>query len=100
MVFIAWFLYLGGEPFWLTGSTRFKMGAEEITVPLQRLRGLGFLSRGDDLAERADIGSLRIHAHGCDRIHAEYDLGEGLGAGEMDMRPVIGVEGRECAEAR
>ena len=50
-----------------------------------------------DTADREDIGPLKIHVHGCNDIHIEYDF-EGLGSQELEMQRLAGVQGRECSE--
>jgi hypothetical protein len=94
-IFFAWFVYLDGNPFWLAGDTAFEYGVDEISIPTQRLHGLQFVTPNDELAVREDIGILKIHAHGCNSIHVEYDF-DGLGSRELDFDRLIAVQGREC----
>lgn len=95
-VFFAWFLFLNGDPFWLSGDTAFEYGVDAVDIPSQRLEGLDFISPGEDLADRIDVGTLHLHAHGCNLLHLEYDFGEELGSGELEMDRLVGVQGREC----
>ncbi len=94
-IFYGWFLYLGGQPFWLAGNTTFEYGDDEVTIPTQRLEGLEFVTPNGEFADRIDIGEIRIHIHGCNEMHVEYDFGE-LGSRELEFYKVEGVEGREC----
>ena len=96
-IFFAWFLYLEGQPFWLTGNTMFEYGVDEVTIPTQRLHGLEFVLPGSDMAVRDDIGTLKIHLHGCNDLHVEYDF-DTLGERELDFQRLTGVQGRECFE--
>jgi choice-of-anchor B domain-containing protein len=96
-VFFAWFIYLAGEPFWVAGDVAFEYGDDEVDIPAQRLQGLEFITPGEDMAGREDIGTLTLHAHGCRELHLMYEF-EGLGSGELDMHPLASVQGRECPE--
>ena len=96
-IFYTWFVYLDGEPFWLTGNTAFEYGVDEVTIPTQRLSGLEFVLPGTEKATREDIGSLLIHAHGCNEMHVEYDFA-GLGRGVLTFQRLVSVQGRECQE--
>ena len=94
-IFIAWFLYLDGEPFWLIGNTPFDYGDDEVTIPIQRLEGLQFVEPGEQTASRENIGPLIIHVHSCTELHINYDFGT-LGSRELVFNRLAGVEGREC----
>ena len=98
-VFFAWFMFLDGQPLWLAGDTAFEYGEDEIDIPTQRLEGLAFLEPGNDTATRIDVGTLRLHAHGCNLLHLEYDFGTELGSGQLDMERLAGIQGRECPVA-
>jgi len=97
VVFYTWFLFLDGEPFWLTGAASFEPGDDEVDIPTQRLSGLDFLVPGNDTALRENIGTLNIHVHGCDELHVLYDFA-GLGSDELEFHRLAGVEGRSCVE--
>ena len=94
-IFYTWFLYMDGQPFWLTGNTAFEYGVDEVSIPTQRLDGLEFIQPSGDKATREDIGSLNIHAHGCNEMHVEYDFA-GLGSRELTFQRLVSVQGREC----
>lgn len=96
-VYFAWFVFLDGEPFWLTGAQTFQYGAEEVVIPTERLSGLEFLSQSDAAATRVNIGSLTIHVHGCNELHVEYDF-SGLGADELTFTRLAGIQGRSCSD--
>ena len=96
-IFLAWFAYLDGEPFWLVGNTQFEYGADEVSIPTQRLDGLPFVTPGDETANREDIGTLDLHVHGCNELHVQYDFAE-LGSRELDFERLAAVQGRECLE--
>jgi choice-of-anchor B domain-containing protein len=96
-IFFTWFMYLNGESFWLVGNTVFKYGVDEVLIPTQRLDGLEFVTLGSELANRADIGTLTLHVHGCNDIHIVYDF-EDLGSGELEFQRLSYVQGRECPE--
>ena len=95
-LFFAWFTYLAGEPFWLVGNAQFEYGANEVSIPTQRLNGLEFITPGDETANREVIGSLNIHVQGCNEIHVSYDFEE-LGSRELDFQRLAAVQGRECS---
>ena len=94
-IFLSWFLYLDGEPFWLVGNTTFEYGVDEVTLPVQRLNGLEFVMPSNATATRVDIGSLKIRKHGCDAIHVDYDFGE-LGSQSLHFERLVSVQGRGC----
>ncbi|NNL95312.1 MAG: choice-of-anchor B family protein [Xanthomonadales bacterium] len=96
-VYFAWFLFLNGEPFWLTGVQAFEYGQDEVTIPTQRLSGLEFLAQTDAEATRLDIGAVNIHVHSCNELHVDYDF-EGLGADELTFTRLAGVQGRACSD--
>ena len=96
-IFFAWFTYLEGEPFWLAGNTEFEYGADEVSIPIQRLDGLPFVTPGEETANREDIGLLNIHVHGCNELHVKYDFGA-LGSRELHFERLTEVQGRECPE--
>ena len=96
-IFFAWFTYLEGEPFWLVGNTQFEYGADEVSIPAQRLDGLPFATPGDETANRVDVGLLNIHVHGCNELHVQYDFAE-LGSRELDFERLTAVQGRECPQ--
>ncbi len=96
-IFFAWYVYLDGNPFWLAGDTAFEYGVDEISIPTQRLNGLEFVTPNGELAVREDIGFLKIHPHGCNSLHVEYDL-IGLGSRELEFERLVSVQGRECSE--
>ena len=95
VVHFTWFLYLEGEPFWLTGAAPFEYGADEVHIPTQRLSGLEFIIPGDNTAVREDIGTLILHVHGCNEIQVGYDF-SALGSAELEFHRLAGVEGRPC----
>lgn len=95
--YFAWHLFRDGEPFWLSGAKGFEYGADHVDIPTQRLQGLDFLEPGGETAERVDVGTLHLHAHGCNLLHLEYDFGPDLGAGELDMHRLLSVQGHACA---
>ena len=43
-IYYAWFVYLDGKPFWVTGATAFEYGVDEVSIPSQRLNGLEFVT--------------------------------------------------------
>lgn len=94
-IFFSWFLYLDGQPFWLTGNTAFEYGVDEVTIPTQRLSGLEFVMPGSKRASRENIGTVKIHVHGCNDIHVDYDFA-GLGSRELSFQRLVSVQGREC----
>lgn len=96
-IYYAWFVYLDGKPFWVTGATAFEYGVDEVSIPSQRLSGLELITPGSELAVREDIGPFNIHVHGCNNIHVEYDF-VGLGSGELEFQRLAAVQGRECPD--
>jgi hypothetical protein len=97
VVFYTWFLYLNGEPFWVTGAAPFEYGDDEVTIASQRLFGLDFVSAAELTATRVDIGNLTIHVHNCNEIHVDFDF-EGLGSQELEFTRLAGVQGRSCVD--
>jgi len=95
VIFFAWFVFLNGEPFWLTGATGFTYGVDEVMIPTQRLSGLEFVMPGSETAIREDIGTLSLKVHGCNDIHVAYDFID-LGSDELDFQRLAGVQGRAC----
>jgi choice-of-anchor B domain-containing protein len=98
VIFFTWFVYLDGEPFWLSGAAGFEYGEDEVSIPTQRLSGLQFVNPSTDTAVRTDIGTLNIHVHACDELHVDYDFGE-MGSRELEFTRLAGVQGRGCASA-
>jgi len=96
-IYYAWFVYLDGKPFWVTGATAFEYGVDEVSIPSQRLSGLEFVTPGNEMAVREDIGPFKIHVHGCNSIHVEYDFA-GLGKGELEFKRLAAIQGRECLD--
>jgi choice-of-anchor B domain-containing protein len=96
-MYFAWFIFLDGKPFWITGDSPFEYGDSTVVIPTQRLEGLEFLTRSDAQATRFDIGTTTIHKHDCRAIHVNYDWGV-LGSDEIEMTRIAGVEGRQCAD--
>jgi len=94
-IYYAWFVYLDRKPFWVTGAAAFEYGVDEVSIPSQRLHGLEFVTPGSELAVREDIGPFKIHVHGCNNIHVEYDF-VGLGSGELEFKRLVATQGREC----
>ncbi len=97
VIFFAWFVFLNGEPFWLTGATGFAYGVDEVMIPTQRLFGLEFLMPGSETAIRENIGTLSLKVRGCNDIHVAYDFID-LGSDELDFQRLAGVQGRACSE--
>jgi choice-of-anchor B domain-containing protein len=94
-IYYAWFMYLDEKPFWVTGAVAFEYGDDEVSIPSQRLSGLEFVMPSNELAVREDIGPFKIHVHGCNNIHVEYDF-VGLGSGELEFKRLAAIQGREC----
>ncbi len=94
-IFVAWFVYLDGEPFWLSGAAPFEYGDKDVGITLERLSGPDFLDEADGEAVRSEVGVLHLHAHSCNAVHLNYDFGV-LGEGELHMTSIAGVQGREC----
>jgi choice-of-anchor B domain-containing protein len=97
VVFFTWFLFLDGQPFWLTGAQSFEYGAEEVQIPTQRLSGLDFVMPGNASAVREDIGILTLRVNGCNELRVAYDF-TGLGSAELDFHRLAGVQGRSCTD--
>ena len=97
-VFLIWFTYLGGEPFWLVGQASFESGDDRVVLPMLRLSGLDFLSADPGGAVRQNIGEMTLSLDGCDRLDAVYDF-TGLDAGAVTFQRLATVEGRSCTEA-
>lgn len=94
-IFVAWFLYLDGQPFWIVGAAPFTYGESTVDITMQRFSGPGFLDMQGAPAEQEAVGNLNLHAHSCNAVHLMYDFGE-LGSGEAHMESVGAVQGREC----
>lgn len=94
-IFFAWFVYLDGKPFWVSGASAFEYGVDEVSIPTQRLHGLEFVTPGNEMAVREDIGPFNIRVHDCNNIHVEYDFA-GLGSGELEFKRLVAIQGREC----
>lgn len=97
IIFYAWFVFLDGQPFWLTGAAPFEYGQDTVEIPTQRLSGLEFAVPSDSHAVREDIGTLTIHVHSCSEIHVDYDF-NGLGSRELVFSRLAGVQGHGCAD--
>ena len=96
-MFFTWFLFLDGEPIWLSGAAGFEHGMDEVSIPTQRLNGLQFVSPGTESALREDIGMLNIHVHSCNELHVDFDF-TNLGSHELDFTRLAGVQGRGCLD--
>jgi len=97
VIFFNWFLFLDGEPFWLTGAQGFAYGDDEVSIPTQRLSGLDFVTPGSGTALREDVGFLNVHVDGCSELHVDYDFA-GLGSRELVFTRLAGVQGRGCPD--
>lgn len=97
VVFFTWFLFLDGQPFWLTGAQSFEYGAEEVQIPTQRLSGLDFVMPGNASAVREDIGTLTVRVKGCNELLVVYEFA-GLGSAELDFHRLADVQGRPCTD--
>lgn len=97
IIFYSWFLFLDGQPFWLTGAAPFEYGQDTVEIPTQRLSGLEFVVPSDATATRENIGTLTIHVHSCIEIHVDYDFAS-LGSQELVFNRLAGVQGRGCPD--
>ncbi len=91
----AWFLFLNGQPFWITGNDTFEYGATSITFPMRRAEGLEFLNPNGASATRIQIGMLTLQARACNHIEITYDFPE-FGSGVLDMNRLVAIQGADC----
>ncbi len=91
----AWFLFLDGQPFWITGNAFFEYGASSISFPMRRAAGLEFLNPNGDTATRTEVGSFMLQARECNKIEVNYDF-PGLGSGVLEMDRLVAIQGVEC----
>lgn len=96
-IFMVWFTYLGGEPFWIVAQGSFATGDDHATLQTFRLSGLDFFD-AVGVAERSEIGEIEISITDCDELDVSYALGE-LGSGQVQMQRLASVEGRGCDAA-
>lgn len=91
VLFVTWYTYRDGEPFWLAGGPQpFAAGATEVTVPLIRTAGADF---GDafDAAEvtTAAAGQVVVSLDACDRLGWRYSGGDGLDDVTLTFEPLL-----------
>ncbi len=101
-VYVIFFTYLDGQPFWVTGNTEgdvlepgpveldmfFVEGGEFFTQPGQ--------PDSADLVE-VPVGTLILEPRDCNTIRIEYDFAEGgLGTGSTNFQRLIRTAGYDC----
>lgn len=91
----AWFLFLNGQPFWVTGNGFFEYGATSITFPMRRAEGLEFLNPNGAMATRTEIGTFTLQARECNLIEVTYDFPD-LGSGNLEMNRLVAIQGTDC----
>lgn len=91
----AWFLFLNGQPFWITGNDTFEYGASSISFPMRRAEGLEFLNPNGASATRTEIGTFTLQARECNRIEVSYDF-PNFGSGVLDMNRLVAIQGADC----
>ncbi len=96
-VFVSWFTFMNGEPFWLAGNQVFNDGDGQIEITLQSLQGPEFLDDSGVPASREPFGTLSLTAAGCDSFLADYDFGIN-GAGSVVLDRLTNTLGHACGE--
>ncbi len=91
----AWFLFLNGQPFWITGNAFFEYGTSTITFPMRRAEGLEFLNPNGASATRTEIGTFTLRALECNRIEVDYNFPD-FGTGVLEMDRLVAIQGAEC----
>lgn len=94
-LFVAWFTYRDGAPYWLAGNAFFEPGDASVELVMQELEGPGFLDFSGENATRNDLGTMRFTALHCDGFEVVYDLGAD-GAGTLMLDRLTGIEGYDC----
>jgi hypothetical protein len=101
-VFVAFFTYLGGEPYWLVGSPGPQdPGINEVTIPMISVRGGDFFtnpaSYTDADLDVESVGTLGIEVIDCNNLQLDYNFnGIGVGQGQIQAQRLIRVAGYDC----
>jgi len=88
-----------GQPLWLVGNAEFAAGADEVRIPILRVRHGEF--RGGKPAAREPAGSIVLRSHSCNDLGFEYDFSElALGAGTRRLQRLFSLEtaGYDCRD--
>jgi len=91
----AWFLFLDGQPFWITGNAFFEYGTSSISFPMRRAQGLEFLNPNGANADRTEVGVFSLQARNCNTIQVDYNFPD-LGSGTLTMNRLVEIQGAEC----
>ena len=94
-LFMSWFTYLEGAPFWLVGSTNFVPGQSSITLDMQSFEGADFLDFDVEPIQQDLGGTMVLTVTGCDAIDAQVDFGA-LAVTEFTMQRLTSTAGLVC----
>ena len=105
-VFVVWFTYLNGEPFWITGNVNLPSPLpEELTINMLRLEGGEFVTLpGTYTAEDTSVqsvGTMTLRPIDCNAIEADLDFTSGgLGQTSLEFRRLIRIAGYDCDQTQ
>lgn len=105
-VFLVWFTYRDGEPFWITGNTNLSSTTpSELTVDMFSLNGGEFVTQpgsysADDTLV-SEVGTMTIRPVDCNTIEADLDFSEsGNGSQSLTFSRLIRIAGYDCDQTQ
>ncbi len=101
-IFVAFFSYRNGEPFWTVGGTGPRPpGIGPVTMNMVAHRGGQFISSPPrytqaDLSEE-QIGTLSLEVIDCNTLRVDYDFDlSGLGRSSLQAERLVRIAGYDC----
>lgn len=74
-MFVSFYIYKDGKPFWVAGSEELNLGSNTIEIDLFEFKGSSFLTNdANQNNERLMFGTLKIIPDTCDSIHIELEI--------------------------
>ena len=74
-IFVSFYIYRDGLPFWIAGSVDYSNGLSEISVDLFEYEGSSFVTSNNDLDDLTiSFGSMTIRPTGCNNIVVDISL--------------------------
>ncbi len=77
-VFISFFLYKDGLPFWLSGNIDYALGSSSVTMELFEFTGSSFLPNEEDIPiERISYGEITLSPRDCNQLDILININDG-----------------------
>ncbi len=95
-IFVSFYIYRDGQPFWLAGSAELNTGAPSQTLNLAEFKGRSFLSNDPSQDfEQISFGTITIQPQSCDSIGISIQINpvnEQSIPRQLDMDRIINTE--------